>query len=190
LNADDARGSRPRVALVPWGTPIEVFLDPLRLTLGDFCEHLTGGWLFGYAEGLWATGYAPSIVLSSRSVQVPQRRTHVPTGTNVVVLPGPDRPRQRRPGLRRDLAAYPGALPRGLLSVLSRHDAVLVQEYEEPRADLLAWWGRLRGIPVLASFQGGIPPGRPLPSSASPVARPCAGSPDCSWGPRMRPTGS
>ena len=153
----------PRIALVPWGTPIEVFLDPLHHTLADFCERLTGGWLFGYAEGLWATGYTPSIVVSSRSVPAPQRRTHTPTGTGVIVLPAPALPRPRRPGLRRDIAAYLAALAPGVLAVLSRHEAVLVQEYEEPRADLLAWWGRLHRIPVLASFQGGIPPWEAAP---------------------------
>jgi glycosyltransferase involved in cell wall biosynthesis len=154
---------RPSVALVPWGTPIEVFLDPLHLGLTDFCDRLTGGWLFGYAEGLAATGYEPTIVVSSRSSAATQRRTHLPTGTQVVVLPAPASARARRPGLRRDLDAYRCALAPGLLAELSGHDAVLVQEYEEPRADLLAWWGRRRGLPVLASFQGGIPPWEAAP---------------------------
>ncbi len=151
------------MALVPWGTPIEVFLDPLNRTVDDFCERLDGGWLFGYATALASVGYAPSIILSSRTVDHIEHRSHVPTGTPVIVLPAAGPQRRYKPGLRRDLQAYRRALPRRMTTVLSEHDAVLVQEYEEPRADLLAWWGRRRRIPVLATFQGGIPPWEAAP---------------------------
>ncbi len=148
----------PRVALVPWGTPLEVFLDPLGRTLDDFCDRLTGGWLFGYAAALASAGYAPTLVVSSRSTTTRSTRTHLPTGTPVTVLPAPAQSPPRPPGLRRNLGAYRRALPPGLLRELAGHDVVLLQEYEEPRADLLAWWGRIRGVPVAASFQGGVPP--------------------------------
>lgn len=92
---------------------------------------------------------------------------HVPTGTPVTVLPAPAQTdRSTRPGLRRDVSAYRGVLPPGLLHEFSSTDVVLVQEYEEPRSDVLAWWGRMRGVPVFASFQGGIPPW-----TAAPVQR-------------------
>ena len=153
-----------RVALVPWGTPIEVFLDPLGRTLDDFCERMTGGWLFGYAEALALAGWAPTLVVSSRTVASELLRVHTPSGTPVTVLPVlARRPAPGRPGLRRDLAAYRRALAGGLLGVLARHDVVLVQEYEEPRADLLAWWGRSCGTPVVATFQGGVPPWEAAP---------------------------
>lgn len=148
-----------RVALVPWGTPLEVFLDPLGATLDDFCERLTGGWLFGFAEALRLSGHEPSIVVSSRTASARTSRVHRPTGTPVTVLPGPAGAAPTgRPGLRRDLAAYRRALPHGLRHVLAGSDVVLLQEYEEPRTDLLAWWAARRGLPVLASFQGGVPP--------------------------------
>ncbi|MDP9417450.1 MAG: hypothetical protein M3P48_06385, partial [Actinomycetota bacterium] len=155
--SDAARGTR--VALVPWGTPIEVFLDPLGRTLDDFCERMSGGWLFGYAEALALAGFTPTLVVSSRTVRAEALRVHVPTGTPVTVLPPPPNGTPpSRPGLRRDLAAYRHALPPGLLRTLGRHDVVLLQEYEEPRADLLSWWGTLRGRRVVPSFQGGLPP--------------------------------
>ncbi len=162
-----ASGSARRVALVPWGTPIEVFLEPLGRNLDDFCERLTGGWLFGYAEALTLAGYAPTLVVSSRTARAEYARTHAPTGTPVKVLPFPSvPPASSRPvaaGLRRDLSAYRQALPPGLLRTLALQDLVLVQEYEEPRADGLAWWGTMRRIPVFASFQGGVPPWESAP---------------------------
>lgn len=148
-----------RVGLVPWGTPLDVFLDPLGRTLDDFCERMTGGWLFGYAVALSSQGWAPRLVVSSCGVSARTERVHLPTGTPVTVLPwrGP-MPPVPRAGVRGDVQAYRQALAPGLLAELGRCDAVIVQEYEEPRADLLAAWGLVRGVPVLASFQGGMPP--------------------------------
>ena len=160
---DRAVSPSGRVALLPWGTPLEVFLDPLGRTLDDFCDRMAGGWLFGYAEALQAAGAEPVLVVSSRAVHRPTTREHAPTGTPVTVLPAPRTARPARPGLRADVGAYRSALPPGLLDVLRQCDAVLVQEYEEPRADLLAWWGRRHRVPVLASFQGGAPPWYPAP---------------------------
>lgn len=146
------------MALVPWGTPLEVFLDPLGLHLDDFCERLSGGWLFGFAQALRQAGHEPSIVVSSRTALAETRRTHLATGTAVVVLPAPRRAAPTgAPGVRRDVAAYRSALPPGIRKVLARSDVVLLQEYEEPRTDLLAWWAHRRRLPVLASFQGGAP---------------------------------
>lgn len=153
-----------RVALVPWGTPLEVFLDPLGRTLDDFCERLSGGWLFGYADALHRVGHVPTLVVCSRTAQRRTDRVHRATGTPVIVLPPPARPTPSSlGGVRRDLAAYRAALAPGLLRVLAEFDAVLLQEYEEPRTDLLSWWGRRRGVPVLASFQGGAPPWQSAP---------------------------
>ena len=153
-----------QVALVPWGTPLEVFLDPLGASLDDFCDRLSGGWLFGFAEALQLAGHRPSIVVSSRTARSQVQRVHLPTGTPVVVLPAPAcPPPSGPPGLRRDVAAYRAALAPGVRRVLASSEVVLLQEYEEPRTDLLAWWARRRRLPVLASFQGGVPPWQRAP---------------------------
>lgn len=52
-------GASATVAVLPWGTPIEVFLDPLGKSVDDFCERLSGGWLFGYADALGMAATVP-----------------------------------------------------------------------------------------------------------------------------------
>jgi hypothetical protein len=154
-----------RVAIVPWGNPFEVYLDPLGKSLDDFCRTMTGGWLFGFAKALTTAGHRPTIVLISRAVGRTTCREHEPTGTPMVIIPAPRRSTLQAtcPGLRRDLHEYLSSVPRGLLAELRRHDAVLVQEYEDQRCDVLAWWGRAVGLPVFASFQGGFPPWEAAP---------------------------
>ncbi len=45
-----------KVALIEWTHLIEDFLDNIGLTLEDFKEKMTGGWLFGYVEALKTSG--------------------------------------------------------------------------------------------------------------------------------------
>jgi glycosyltransferase involved in cell wall biosynthesis len=57
------------------------------------------------------------------------------------------------------LAGYSAATPRALARVLRQEDcsALIVQEYEYPRFDVCLLLGKLMGLPVLATFQGGRP---------------------------------
>ena len=61
----------PTVAILPWGDLVEDYLDPLDLTLDDYAERLSGGWLFGYAEALRRTGVGTVVVCWSRAVERP-----------------------------------------------------------------------------------------------------------------------
>jgi glycosyltransferase involved in cell wall biosynthesis len=172
----------PSVAIVPWGDVVEDFLDPIGLSLEGFCEELGGGWLFGYVEALQRVGVRPVLVAVSRGVEAPLRRTHRQTGAPVWFLPVPERyryarrllkdpyathldnalrpmPRWQRPAgvVARHLAPYL-AWPMGAFDRVVREEgcsAILTQEYEYARFDLLVAYGRRRGIPVVASYQGG-----------------------------------
>lgn len=59
----------------------------------------------------------------------------------------------------RFLAGYTATTPRALTRVLSQEgcSALLVQEYEYPRFDVCLLLGKVLGLPVLATFQGGRP---------------------------------
>jgi hypothetical protein len=46
-----------RVALFVWGGDlIDDFLDSIGLTLEDYTQNLSGGWLFGYVDSLKLAG--------------------------------------------------------------------------------------------------------------------------------------
>jgi starch synthase len=179
---DDRTGQQRTVALLPWGNVIEDFLDPIGLTLDEFCERMTGGWLFGYVEALRLAGWRTVLVVVSRRIRAPARLLHVPSGTPVCVLPAwkaYDRLARRminpygwlvedafgrQSGLRRlgcslvkETAPYL-ATPLGALARTLRREgcaAILTQEYEYARFDLCVLLGRLLGLPVYATFQGG-----------------------------------
>lgn len=36
-----------KIALVPWGNQIEDYLDAIGVSLEEFCQEMTGGWLSG-----------------------------------------------------------------------------------------------------------------------------------------------
>jgi glycosyltransferase involved in cell wall biosynthesis len=167
----------PTVALLPWGNVLEDYLDMLGLSLDDFLSEYRGTWMFGYVGALTRVRVRTVLIIWSRNVSHPERRLHVPTGTTVWVLP-PTRahmvarrlrervettsratsPRRLRRTLRL-LARYTATTPRTLARVLGqeRCSAVLVQEYEYPRFDVCLVVGRMLGLPVLSTFQGGRP---------------------------------
>jgi glycosyltransferase involved in cell wall biosynthesis len=144
------------IALFPWGDVMEEFLDPIGLKLSDFVEHMTGGWLFGYAAALKSAGHRPIIVCASEQATRIERYEHVGTGTPIWVAPG-SRPRQGHSpaaySLRR-WAATPLADFREIIT-RSRCDVLLAQEYEYTRFDALAWLAHRMKIPLYATFQGG-----------------------------------
>jgi glycosyltransferase involved in cell wall biosynthesis len=167
----------PTVALLPWGNVLEDYLDMIGLSLDDFLTEYRGTWMFGYVDVLKRVGVRTVLIIWSRNASQPERRVHAPTGTTVWVLP-PARahmlarllreraettsratsPRRLRRALRL-LARYTATTPRVLARVLGeeRCSAVLVQEYEYPRFDVCLLLGKLVGLPVLATFQGGRP---------------------------------
>jgi starch synthase len=167
----------PTVALLPWANVLEDYLDTIGLSLNAFLSEYRGTWMFGYVDSLRRVGVRTVLVIWSRSVSEPQRRVHVPTGTTVWVLPQARthlvvrklRERvettSRATSLRRlrrtlrQLAGYTATTPRALTRVLSQEgcSALLVQEYEYPRFDVCLLLGKVLGLPVLATFQGGRP---------------------------------
>jgi glycosyltransferase involved in cell wall biosynthesis len=191
-----ASGERGTVALLPWGNVIEDFLDPIGLSLDDFCARLTGGWLFGYIDALRFAGWRTVIFLISRQAEAPARLAHLPSGTPICVLPTwklyrgrrsrPDaaidrtgnsagrksalrRLRQRILGQFAPYFATPlVAVARGLRS--EGCTAILTQEYEYARFDMCVVLGRLLGLPVYATFQGGSRHARGLEDVVRPFA--------------------
>ena len=169
------------VALLPWGDVIEDFLDPIGVSLDDFCVRMTGGWLFGYVEALGSAGIRSVVVCFSEQFSTPVRTVHAPTGAAVYFLPAsktyrtvrsavargliwtsdPEHPRRHGAGfpLRtlRNLVPYLATPAAPLADVLRREGcgAILCQEYEYPRFDACVRLGRRLGIPVFGTFQGG-----------------------------------
>jgi glycosyltransferase involved in cell wall biosynthesis len=154
LEGDDK--ACPTVAIFPWGEVIEQFLDSLGLDLDGFVNKMTGGWLFGYVLALQREGWRPIIVCASNRVQTLTRLTHAGTGAPVWAIPG--QRSTRLPGASLHCVEQWLRSPmRDIAAVLSQERcvAVLAQEYEYFRFDLLARLGKRRGIPVYATFQGG-----------------------------------
>lgn len=178
----DPPGTRRTIALLPWGDLLEDFLDPIGLSIDAFVEEMSGGWLFGYIDALATVGVGTCLVCVTGQVDEPVRRTHVPTGAPIWLLPATRayrRVRQILPtpyawnrasatsglhGARaviaagsRHVAPYLSTPPWALAAVLhkERCSALLCQEYEEPRFDVCVVLGSMLRLPVLATFQGG-----------------------------------
>jgi starch synthase len=172
----------PTVAVLPWGDLLEDFLDPLGLEIEDYAASMTGGWLFGYVDALARAGVRTVLVCVSQRVTVPQRHVHRGTGAHIWVLPATRAYRLVRRQLAdpyawdRSGAAGDRSGARALASAVARHvapylstplrplarllrqegcDAVLCQEYEEARFDVVAVLGAALRLPVSATFQGG-----------------------------------
>lgn len=177
---DDQLNSR--VALLPWGNVIEDFLESIDLSLEEFCNEMTGGWLFGYIESLKLVNISTVLVCVSATVKVPTRRVHKPTGATIYLLPVPQvywsiHQRMANPygwnveatfgenlGIfrpwfffLREIAPYLSTPLISLANIVKEENcqAILCQEYEYARFDLAVLLGKLLKIPVFASFQGG-----------------------------------
>lgn len=84
------------LALLPWGHVVEDFLDPLGLTVDDFEQGMSGGWLFGYAQALAMAGWRTVIAYPSRTPRFTRtndsglaRTIHAGSGAVMVRLPVP-----------------------------------------------------------------------------------------------------
>lgn len=174
---------RPVVGIVLSGDVVEDYTEALQMSIDDFAERLSGGWLFGYVEAFATAGVDVFIVCWSRTVTQPTRRIHVPTGAPLWLLPASHlylmarsrhsdvyawglRDSLGRPWVRRALARglvervvapYSSTTPRALARVMRCEGAgaILCQEYEEGRFDLCVALGKRLGIPVFATSQGG-----------------------------------
>ena len=172
----------PSLALFPWGDLIEDFLDSIDLSFEQFCNEMSGGWMFGYVEALKRVGIRSVVFCISNRVTAPERYLHKPTGATLCVLPAPKLhaiPRQwmhnpygwtveetfgqidrvRRPAfhLLKDIAPYLATPLRAVARELKRENCrvILCQEYEYARFDACVLLGQLLQIPVFATFQGG-----------------------------------
>lgn len=143
---------------------------------------MTGGWLFGYLDALATADIDSVLVCMPATVDRPVRRIHRPSGVALWLLPANPAYRWVRARLAdpyawnratattglaggaahlaaglRHVAPYLSTPVRALSRVLrqERCTAVLCQEYEEARFDVCVGLGRLLGVPVFATFQGG-----------------------------------
>ncbi len=156
-----------RVALLAWGSLFdEDFLDPLGVSLDDLRHRFVGSWIFGYTSALGRAGCSVHVVLPA-SCRRPVRFTHLPTGCSVCLLPAS---RAYRAARRRSAAAGAGrgglarraapwlATPWLRLARELRRErcrALICQSHDDARFDGSVLLGRLLGIPVFSSFQGG-----------------------------------
>jgi glycosyltransferase involved in cell wall biosynthesis len=161
------RADAPRrtVAFLPAGDRFEDFHDKIGVSLRSFLNELTGGWFFNYVEALLLAGVEPVICFASAKVAAPSRFVHAPTGAPVWILPTPrthrlirrvrERFRPRSMALTA-LEAYTATPLRALARVLRGEgcQAILCQEYESERFDVLVLLGALVRLPVFATYQG------------------------------------
>jgi glycosyltransferase involved in cell wall biosynthesis len=173
------------VALVDWSQLVEDFLDNIGVSLESFRDEMTGGWMFGYVAALASAGCRTVLCCVSARTGRTLRLRHRPTGATIYLLPAPApyrAVRRRVPnpyaptveqaagnvrGVGRAAASAlkelapllcTPAVELGRVLHRERADAILCQEYEHPRFDVCVALGRLLGIPVFASFQGGDAP--------------------------------
>lgn len=171
-----------KVALIEWTHLIEDFLDNIGLTLEDFKEKMTGGWLFGYIEALKTSGVDTVLFCFSSRINTPLNFVHTPTGADICVLPSTALYRRIRKVIvnpytheaeeaavdtkgwkRRWCSLLLHAAPYCATPLLSLYrqikknycTAILCQDYEHARFDSCIVLGKLLKLPVFATFQGG-----------------------------------
>jgi glycosyltransferase involved in cell wall biosynthesis len=181
----------PRVGLILWGDVIDSLLDQLGIDIDAFRD-ASGGWFWNYFEALRGVGVGSVLFAVSARVRAPLRFVNQPTGARVCILPAPlayrglqrlGPPGRARLAVRPYLATPPRLLARELRR--AGCTALICQEYENPRFDACVLLGRLLGLPVFATFQGGTRQRSRLEAPIRPLAlRACAG---LIIGPRAEP---
>jgi starch synthase len=79
--------SEPTIVIFPWGDVIEEFLDPIGLTIEDFLNRVSGGWLFGYITALQHADWRPIVVFGSANRSATTRLIHAAKGAPVWLVP-------------------------------------------------------------------------------------------------------
>lgn len=181
-----SRRSRVRtMALLNWCHLVEDFVDQLGISVEEYATGFMGSWVFGYAQALQSAGIRPVLYVVSAAVRTVARRVHRLTGMEVRLLPAPRvyrRLRRRIPNPYADSVEDAAGEVRGMRRLAYRAlkraspylstplvhlgralrrdgcDALLCQEYENPRFDECVLLGRAMGLPVYATFQGGDTP--------------------------------
>ena len=173
---------QPTIALLHWGNLIEDFLDTIGISFEKFCTEMTGGWMFGYIDALRLAGVKTVLFCISARVTSPTRYTHTPTGSTICILPAPQtysaiQQRMVYPygwtvrdtfgdvgaihypffAFLRNIAPYLATPLKTLANELRNEgcSAILCQEYEYARFDACVLLGKIIGLPVFATFQGG-----------------------------------
>jgi starch synthase len=160
------RGSSLTIALVPGGDRFEDFFDKIGVSLDTFRERFTGGWLFNYIKALELVDVRSVLFFTSARVQEPLRFIHVPSSTPVWILPSPRLHRKLRNASHRypahaaslAAAASYAATPIRHFARALRQDGcsvIVCQEYESARFDTCVLLGKLLGLRVYATYQGG-----------------------------------
>ena len=174
------------VALLDWSQLIEDYLDNINVSFDEFCDRMSGGWMFGYIAALKEAGIETVLYCVSARVSQTTYFKHAATGARICVLPAPRIYRRLRRrvvnpyadtveeavgivsspqrlfwGMAKGLASYLSSPMLQLASALKRDccDAVICQDYEHGRFDIAVLLGRLLRLPVFATFQGGTPSG-------------------------------
>ena len=144
------------IAIFPWGDVIEDYLAPMGLTATDFAEQMTGGWLFGYIAALQSAGWSPIVVAPSSAVHEATRLEHAATGAPIWLVPGRSSQSIHNANLRA-LHQWKREPAAAFRQVIKRENcrALLIQEYEHPRFDVLVRLAARAMIPAFATFQGG-----------------------------------
>jgi len=191
-----------QIALLPWGHTIEDFLHGIGVSFEQFCAEMSGGWLFGYVQALQLAGFEVTIFCFSDRSRGVISRSHRPTGAEICLIPAKPSYRWMRhfvadpyawetdnmfsgrklPKLAkrtiRHLLPYLATPERSLWGELKRRKvgAILCQEYEYARFDIVTVLGALLRLPVFAIFQGGNWQSSRLEKLTRPLAmRRCAG---------------
>ncbi|MEA5604519.1 glycosyltransferase family 4 protein [Nostoc sp. UHCC 0252] len=174
--------AQPIIALLHWGDLIEDFLDTIGVSFEAFCNEMTGGWMFGYIDALKLVDVRTVLFCISARVTEPTRYIHKLTGATICVLPAPKiyhvarrqipKPyawnlneaigdiqgsHRRLVAILKDMSPYLATPLITLAKEIRREgcQAILCQEYEYARFDVCVLLGKLIGLPVFATFQGG-----------------------------------
>jgi glycosyltransferase involved in cell wall biosynthesis len=153
------------VAFLPGGDRFEDWFDKVGISFAAFRDELTGGWLFNYVDAMRIAGIRTVLLFGSEKVRTPIRFVHRPTRTPVCIMPTPWVSRKLgaaqarlrpKPPLPWPLRSYLATPVQRLAGELRRAgcDAILCQEYEQPKFDVCVGLGRMLGVPTFATYQG------------------------------------